>query len=75
VSALPGIEDVVVDGVSAAITPSGDVAAAARATSRLLADAGARAALADGARAIDVRRWAPEAMNAAIEQAYTYCRA
>lgn len=73
-SELPSIEDVVEDGVSAIITPSSDIVAAAQAIGRLLGDRAERERLAAGARAIDVDAWLPERMNAAIDEAYRYCR-
>jgi glycosyltransferase involved in cell wall biosynthesis len=75
VSALPGVEDVVTDGVSAIITPGDDVGAAARATARLLADPQARLSLSAGAAAIDVDAWTPESMNTAINGAYAAAQA
>lgn len=70
VSRLPGIEDVVRDGVSAVITPGADVAAAARAAARLLGDAAEREQLVAGTRAIDVDAWSPARMNRSIDEAY-----
>jgi glycosyltransferase involved in cell wall biosynthesis len=70
VSRLPGLEDVVQDGVSAVITEGGDVAAAARAAARLLADPLERARLAAGASGVDVDAWSPEIVSARISEAY-----
>jgi glycosyltransferase involved in cell wall biosynthesis len=70
VSDLPGLEDVVRDGVSAMITSGRDVGAAANAVARLLVDPVERARLAAGAAAIDVEAWSPERMNARIRDAY-----
>jgi glycosyltransferase involved in cell wall biosynthesis len=74
-SELPGLDEVVADGTSAVITPSDDVSAAAAAVARLLADPAERARLEAGARAIDVTRWSPAAMNARIDEVYRLCRA
>jgi glycosyltransferase involved in cell wall biosynthesis len=71
VSQLPGIEDVVQDGVSAIITPGDDVPAAAKAAAHLLSDRQAWAELSKGAAAVDVDAWSPSSMNAAIERAYS----
>jgi glycosyltransferase involved in cell wall biosynthesis len=70
VSDLPGLEDVVRDGVSAIITSGPDVGAAVRAAAKLLVDPVERARLAAGAAAIDVEAWSPERMNARIRDAY-----
>ena len=60
--------------MSAIVTPSADISAAAQAIGRLLGDTTERERLAAGARAIDVDAWLPERMNAAIDEAYRYCR-
>jgi glycosyltransferase involved in cell wall biosynthesis len=75
VSALPGLEDVIADGVSAVVTPSADISAAASAVARLLADDEERGRLAAGAAAIDVDAWSPASMHRAIQGAYDYARA
>lgn len=75
VSQLPGIEDVVTDDVNAIITPTEDIAAAARAAARLLGDAVLRQRLSTGALGIDVDAWSPERMNAAVDDAYRQVRA
>ncbi|MCK1722063.1 glycosyltransferase [Bradyrhizobium sp. 141] len=71
VSRLPGVEDVVRDGVSAVLTPADDVAAAAKAAGALLADKALLEQLSKGALAIDVDAWSPRSMNAAIDNAYS----
>ncbi|CAL1691030.1 Putative glycosyltransferase EpsD [Brevundimonas subvibrioides] len=70
VSDLPGVTDVIEHDVSALITPGDDVAAAAVATARLLADPAERDRLARGAARIDVEAWTADSMNAAIARAY-----
>jgi glycosyltransferase involved in cell wall biosynthesis len=70
VSRLPGLEDVVRDGVSAVITESGDVPAAARAAARLLANPLERARLAAGASDVDVDAWSPDVVSARVTEAY-----
>lgn len=75
VSDLPGLDDVVRAGVSAAVTPHDDVAAAVREVGRLLADPGARDVLAAGARQVPVEQWSPESMDQAIRGAYAHAAA
>lgn len=70
VSDLPGVGDVVQHGVSALVTPGGDVPAAAAAVAALLADPIRRSRLSAGARAVDVEAWSPARMNAAVDGAY-----
>ena len=71
VSDLPGIADVVTDGLNAVVTPGGNVAAAARSAADLLANPVRRAKLAAGTKAVDVGAWSAEGMIAAIDDAYT----
>jgi glycosyltransferase involved in cell wall biosynthesis len=70
VSRLPGLEDVVKDGVSALITDGSDVPAAAEAAAKLLADPLERARLAAGANAVDVDAWSPDIVSLRISEAY-----
>lgn len=74
VSRLPGIGDVVTDDVNAIITPSDDIAAAARAVARLLGDVVLRQRLSAGALNVDVDAWSPERMDAAVDEAYRRVR-
>ncbi|WP_428152565.1 glycosyltransferase [Brevundimonas sp.] len=75
VSLLPGIGDVVTDDVSAIVTPTDDIGAAAEAAARLLGDAVLRRRLSNGALGVDVDAWSPERMDAAVEEAYRQVRA
>jgi len=70
VSDLPGVRDLVENDVSALITPSNDVAAAARAAANLLADPAERARLAASAAALNLEPWSASAMMAQIDAAY-----
>jgi len=70
VSDLPGLEDVVQDGVNAIITPADDVEAAAASTAKLLANPRERAQLAAGTETVNVEAWSPKGMMAAIDYAY-----
>jgi glycosyltransferase involved in cell wall biosynthesis len=71
VSRLPGIEDIVQDGVSAVIASGDDVASAARAVARLLCDSVEREKLAAGARSICLDDWSPERVSEAVTLAYS----
>jgi glycosyltransferase involved in cell wall biosynthesis len=70
VSHVPGIGDIVEDGISAIVTPHNDVAAAASATALVLKDLDLRNKLTAGARSIDVEPWSSASMNEAIGRAY-----
>jgi len=70
VSELPGLEDVVQNGVNAIVTPAANVEAAAISAARLLADPSERSRLAAGTDEVDVEAWSPEGMMAAIDKAY-----
>lgn len=70
VSDLPGVRDLVENNLSAVITPSNDVAAAAQAVAKLLANPAERARLAGKAAALDLERWSASAMMAQIDAAY-----
>lgn len=69
-SRLPGIEELIVDGVNGVITDPDELGDSAARILALLDDDAALARLAAGARATDVSRWGEQAMGAAIEAAY-----
>ena len=69
-SRLPGIEELIVDGVNGIITDPDDLGDAVARLLRLVDDRADLARLATGARATDVSRWREEAMGARIEAAY-----
>jgi glycosyltransferase involved in cell wall biosynthesis len=67
---IPGLEDVVSPGVDAVVVEPDDIAAAAAAVARLLADPDARARLGQASAAIDVDRWSPSRMDETIADVY-----
>ncbi|MCR4267837.1 glycosyltransferase [Nitratireductor sp. ZSWI3] len=70
VSRLPGVEEVVKNGINGLVTPAGDVGAAADVTADLLEDPAYRFCLAEGARATDLSSWSIEAMCDHVEAVY-----
>lgn len=60
---LPGLEEVLRDGQNAVIVPPGDWGGFTQALLHVLGDPAARAALAEGARRTDLRRWDGSAMG------------
>ncbi len=72
VTAVPGIEDVLVPGVSGVLVGAQEVDSAARETARLLADPAARADLARGAATVEVDRWSPASMDRSMREAYAH---
>ncbi len=70
VSDLPGVRDLVENNLSAVITPSNDVAAAAQAVAKLLTDPAERARLASNAAALNLEPWSVSAMMTQIDAAY-----
>ena len=73
-SGLPGIEELVADGVNGIVTGADDLAELVSATFALLDDDDQLARLCAGARATDVSRWREEAMGEAIAAAYARAR-
>ena len=69
-SAVDGIPEDVVDGVSALLVPPGDPAALAGALARLLAAPGLRRRLAAGARRLFAERFSAPAFAAALGEVY-----
>ncbi|WP_018237161.1 glycosyltransferase [Ensifer sp. BR816] len=70
VSELPGLEEVVRNGVNGVVTPAQDVAAAAAAVADLLENEAYSARLADGARRTDLTSWGLDAMCDSVETVY-----
>ncbi len=70
VSDLPGLDEVVQNGVNGIVTPSDDLASAAAAISRLLDDRAEHARLTAGALLSDLSSWRVEHMTAEIERVY-----
>jgi glycosyltransferase involved in cell wall biosynthesis len=70
VSRLPGIEEVVEDGVSGLVTDPDDLSDTARAILEVLSDELLRARLAAGAAARDLSAWRPEALVEGTEKVY-----
>ncbi|WP_340108942.1 glycosyltransferase [Pikeienuella sp. HZG-20] len=70
VTRVPGIEEVVEDGVSGFVTDPDDLSDTAEAIIRLLSDEPLRARLAAGAAATDVSAWRPEALVEGTEKVY-----
>lgn len=70
VTALPGIEALVVSGVNGIIVPADDMARAAQEVFSLLAQPERLASLAAGAKATDVSAWRLDGMGPAIENVY-----
>lgn len=69
---LPGIEDILVNGINAIVVEPDDVRAAAAAAAQLLARREKREELAAGAKRTCLDAWDPEKMAMAISQAYEY---
>lgn len=70
VTRVPGIEEVVEDGVSGLVTDPDDLSDTARAIVAVLSDEALRARLAAGAAARDVSAWRPEALVDGTEKVY-----
>lgn len=70
VTRVPGIEEVVEDGVSGLVTDPDDLSDTAEAIIRILSDETLRARLAAGAAAKDVSAWRPEALVEGTEKVY-----
>ena len=73
-SYLPGVEEVVTDGVNGVIADPNDLRDAVAKLVRLAEDDAARARLEAGARETDVSRWREAAMGESIERAYRAAR-
>jgi glycosyltransferase involved in cell wall biosynthesis len=70
VSELPGLEEVVKNGVNGVVTPAQDVAAAAAAVADLLENKEYSDRLADGAKRTDLTSWGLDAMCDSVETVY-----
>ncbi|MXP27023.1 glycosyltransferase [Altererythrobacter indicus] len=70
IAALPGIEEIIRDGVEGIITSPTDVSETAIATGKLLSDADMRARMSAACRAKDISNWSINTMCERQEQVY-----
>jgi len=70
---LPGLEEVVSDGINGHVLPPDDLAGAAATVVRLLTEPAALARLAQGARQTDLSSWDVHHMGRKMQEAYASC--